>query len=100
MKMSVMEERLTLTTKELKRLKVLELVEAERMTVVDAAQMLGISERQCWRIVARYRQAGAAGLTHGNRGRPSARRLDEAARDEIVKLAEGMCRDYNDQHLT
>lgn len=100
MKMSVMEERLTLTTKELKRLKMLELVEAERMTVVDAAQMLGISERQCWRILARYRQAGAAGLTHGNRGRPSPRRLDEAVRDEIVKLAEGMCRDYNDQHLT
>jgi phage protein U len=42
-----MEKRLTLTTKELKRLKVLEWVEAERMTVADAAQMLGISERQC-----------------------------------------------------
>ena len=95
-----MEERLTLAIKELKRLKVLEWVEAERMTVAEAAQMLGISERQGWRILARYRQAGGAGLVHGNRGRRSPRRLAEAARAEIVTLAQGLCRDYNDQHLT
>jgi transposase len=95
-----MEERLTLTTKELKRLKVLEWVEAERMTVADAAKMLGISQRHCWRVLARYRQEGSAGLVHGNRGRPSPRRLPAAAREEILTLAQGICRDYNDQHLT
>jgi len=62
-----MEERLTLTSKELKRLRALELVEAERMTVTEAARLLGISERQCWRMLARYREQGAAGLVHGNR---------------------------------
>jgi transposase len=98
--MSVMEKRLTLTTKELKRLKVLEWVEAERMTVADAAPMLGISARQCWRILARYRQEGAAGLRHGNRGRRSQRRLPEAAREEILALAQGICLDYDDQRLT
>ena len=95
-----MEERLTLTIKELKRLKVLEWIEAERMTVVDAAKMLGISQRQCWRVLARYRQEGTVGLVHGNRGRPSPRRLPAATREEILTLAHGICRDYNDQHLT
>jgi transposase len=98
--MSVMEERLTLTTKELKRLQVLEWIEAEQMTVVEAAEMLGISERQCWRLLARYRAEGAAGLVHGNRGRPSPQRLAEPVRAQVLTLAEGVCRDYNDQHLS
>jgi len=95
-----MEERLTLSTKELKRLRALELVEVERMTVAEAARLLGISERQCWRMLARYREKGAAGLVHGNRDRPSPRRLPTAAREEILTLAQGICRDYNDQHLS
>jgi len=95
-----MNERLTLTTKELKRLKVLEWIEGEQMTVVQAAEMLGISERQCWRLLARYRAEGAAGLVHRNRGRPSPQRLPAAAREQVLTLAEGICRDYNDQHLT
>jgi transposase len=95
-----MEERLTLTTKELKRLQVLEWIEAEQMTVVEAAEMLGISERQCWRLLARYRAEGAAGLVHGNRGRPSPQRLAEPVRAQVLTLAEGVCRDYNDQHLS
>ena len=28
------------------------------MTVVQAAEMLGVSERQCWRLLARYRASG------------------------------------------
>ena len=95
-----MEERLTLSSKELKRLKVLEMVLAEHLTGAKAAELLGVSERHCWRLVARYRAAGASGLVHGNRGRPSSHRLSDTVRQEVLALAEGACRDYNDQHLT
>jgi transposase len=95
-----MEQRLTLTTKELKRATVLAQVEAEQMTLAEAAQLLGLSERQGWRLLARYRSLGGAGLAHGNRGRPSPRRLLESAREQIVSLAQIRYRDYNDQHLT
>ena len=95
-----MEERLTLTTKELKRLKVLAWIEGEQVTVMQAAELLGVSERQGWRLLARYRAEGAAGLVHRNRGRPAPQRLPEAARAQLLLLAEGICRDYNDQHLT
>lgn len=95
-----MEERLTMTTKELARLRVLELVQAERLTVVEAAGLLQISERHCWRLLANYRRQGAAGLVHGNRGKPSPRRLPETVRQQVLGLAQGPCRDYNDQHLT
>ena len=89
-----------MSTKELKRLKVVELIEAKHVTVAEGATVLGISERQLWRIVSRYRQAGAGGLVHGNRNQPSPRRLNAAVCAEIVALAEGKYRDYNDQHLT
>jgi len=95
-----MEERLTLTTKELKRLKVLAWIEGEQMTVMQAAELLGVSERQGWRLLARYRAEGAAGLVHRNRGRPAPQRLPAATRAQLLTLAEGICRDYNDQHLT
>lgn len=95
-----MKERLTLTNKELKRVKVLEMVLAEQLTVAKAAELLGVSERHGWRLLAGYRQEGPAGLMHGNRGRPSSHRLAEAVRQEVLTLAEGVCRDYNDQHLT
>lgn len=95
-----MEERLTLTKKELKRVKVLEMVLAQQLTVAEAAALLGVSERHGWRLLARYRAVGPAGLVHGNRERPSSHRLPAAVRDEVLTLAEGVCRDYNDQHLT
>jgi transposase len=95
-----MEKRLTLTIKELKRVTVLEWIEEDKTTVRQAAEVLEVSERQCWRLLARYRAEGAAGLVHGNRGLPSPRRLDSTAREQVLLLAEGTCRDYNDQHLT
>jgi transposase len=95
-----MNERLTMTTKELKRVQILEWIEGEHVTVREAAEMLGVSERQCWRLLARYRAEGAAGLVHRNRGRPSSQRLSAGARAQVLTLAEGVCRDYNDQHLT
>ena len=95
-----MEERLTLTTQELKRLKVLAWIAGEQVTVMQAAELWGVSERQSWRLLARYRAEGAAGLVHRNRGRPAPQRLPEAAREQLLTLAAGVCRVYNDQHLT
>jgi hypothetical protein len=42
---------------------------------------------------------GAAGLSHGNRGRPSARRRSDADADRIVELATTEYRGFNDTHL-
>ena len=61
-----MKERLILSKREQKRLVVLNEVETGRMVVREAPEVLGISERQGWRILAAYREEGAAGLAHGN----------------------------------
>ena len=91
-----MRKRVTLTVEEQKRLKVITEIEAGRMTGREAAEMVGLSLRQVRRLIAAYRKEGAAGLAHGNRGRPSPRRTPEEVRRYILKLARGTYHDYND----
>ena len=82
-----MKERLTLSVREQKRLVVLNEVEKGKMVVREAAEVLGISERQGWRLLAAYREEGAAGLAHGNRGRKPVHTLGEEIRRRVVELA-------------
>ena len=60
---------LTLTQKEQARLQVLNGILEGQISVDEAAEVLGVSERHVWRILAEYRKEGAAALAHGNRGR-------------------------------
>ena len=95
-----MEGILTLSKKEQNRLMVLNEVEKGKMVIREAAEMLGISERQGWRILAAYREEGAAGLAHGNRGRKPVHTLGEEIRKEVVELAQEKYQGFNHQHLT
>ena len=69
------------------------------MKAREAAEMLGLSLRQVRRLVAAYREEGAAGLAHGNRGRPSTNKTPEDVQDRILQLARGPYHDYNDTHF-
>jgi transposase len=55
-----MERILTLSKKEQNRLMVLNGVEKGKMVIREAVEILGISERQGWRLLAAYREEGAA----------------------------------------
>ena len=90
----------TLNNKEQKRLLVLNEVLAGRLTGQEAAEMLGLSLRHTRRVIAAYRQRGAAALAHGNRGRSPANKLDDKVAEDIVRLARGEYLDYNDTHFT
>ena len=59
----------TLNQREQARLQVLNSVMEYQLPRAQAAEILGISERQVRRILAAYRRDGAAALVHGNRGR-------------------------------
>jgi transposase len=90
----------TLTMKDEKRLDVIQRVYRSELTVVQAALVLGVSERQCYRVKARVGKAGAKGVVHGNRGRPCKRKIKEKTVKRIVELAQGKYKDFNDHHLT
>jgi hypothetical protein len=90
----------TMTVSEQQRALVLTRVVAGEMAPADAAVSLGCSERQLWRLLARFRAAGPAGLVHRNRGRRSAGRIPDELRGRVLDLAMGRYAGANDTHLT
>lgn len=97
--MSVMKG-LILKHKEQKRLQVLNIVLEGICGVAEASEVIGLSERQVWRLLSGYRKEGAKALTHGNRGRQPANTLPEERREKIIELAKGSYKDVNHTHLT
>lgn len=68
--------------------------------MAEAARLLELSVRHRRRLRRAYRLRGAAALAHGNRGRPSPRRLPDSLRQRIVRLARTTYATVNHQHLT
>ena len=75
---------LSMSDGELRRLEVLRDVDRGGLPVRAAAQLLGRSERQVWRLLKAFRNAGAAGLISKKRGRPSNRRTAAAVRAAVL----------------
>jgi transposase len=90
----------TLTMKDEKRLDVIQRIYRSELTVGQAAMVLGVSERQCYRIKARVKKVGAKGVVHGNRGRPCKRKLKDSTIKRVLALAQGKYLGFNDHHLT
>jgi Homeodomain-like domain len=87
------------------RLKVLHEANNRRITQRQAAEQLGITERQVRRLIARLRVVGDRAVIHGLRGRPSNRRVDpRIERRAVAELTKRECRDfgptYAAEHLT
>jgi len=79
----------TLNMRELDRLKVIQAVVDLGLKPGRAAGRLGLTVRQIERLVIRYRESGAAGLTSRKRDRAGNRRLDE----ELARRALSIIRD-------
>ena len=88
-----------MSQKEQKRLRVISEVESGRWSVKEAAQTLGLSERHVRRLRARASERGAEAFMHGNRGRPSARRLPDDLCQTVVELGGGAYAACNDTHF-
>ena len=97
-----METTITMTPREQRRAWVLTRIDRvlkHELAMSEAAETLGLSERQLWRLRVAFERDGPAGLVHGNRGRPSKRRLDASLRDQVVELRRTTYADVNDTHL-
>ena len=86
--------------KQLQRWHVMKMAEVGKITLKEAGEKLGVSYRQAKRIRRAIRDKGIKGLIHGNRGRPSHRRLSEELRQRVLALARGRYAEFNDTHLT
>ncbi|EBY9840897.1 ISNCY family transposase [Salmonella enterica subsp. enterica serovar Mississippi] len=65
------------TLDEVNRLKIIQDVVDQRLTTLMAAQRLGISDRQCRRLLSRYRESGPLGMANRRRGKPSNNQLPD-----------------------
>ena len=89
-----------LAQKEQARLQVLNSLLAEHVSLDQAATLMGVSARHTRRILAAYREEGAAALAHGNRGLRSTNATPETTRAEVLRLARSRYPDANHSHLS
>jgi transposase len=75
-----------MSEEEVRRAGVLKRVAAGDLKQRQAAELLGISDRQVKRLYARYKEQGAAGLVHGNASRRSNRAKSSKLRNKIIGL--------------
>ena len=92
-------ENVTLTPKEQSRLQVLNSLAAEHMTLDQAAELMGVTSRHTRRILAAYRERGAAALAHGHRGRRPVNATPEALVVDLAHLARTRYAGVNHTHL-
>ena len=93
-------ENVTLTPKEQAKLQVLNSLLTEQITLDQAAELMGVSPRHARRILAAYRENGAAALTHGLRGHRPANAIPDITRSKVVHLAGAIYQGANHTHLT
>src|SRR3970040_3053056 len=93
-------ETLTMSQKEAPRIGLLKALVARRVTGREVALAWDVTVRQVWRLKRRFESAGAEGLLHRSRGRPSLRRLAARLRQRVRQLLTTTYRDFNDCHAT
>lgn len=93
-------ELVPMSQRDLHRYHTLRLVLEHRLTGAAAATAVGLTERHVWWLLARLREEGRPAWVHGNRGRPSGRRLPAATQTQILAFARGPYAGLNTTHLT
>jgi len=92
---------ITLSEKQQRRLQILTRSASGELSISQAAQLLGVTERQACRLLRRLHDEGAASLIHGNCTRAPSNKTLVDTRDRIKTLAGpgGAYHDFNTTHL-
>ena len=90
----------TLNQKEQARISVLNSVLEYQVPIAEAAELLGVSPHHAQRMLAAYRDRGAAALAHGNRGRCPHNATSPVEAAAVVQLATERYEGANHTHLT
>jgi len=91
---------LNLTMQEAERYKVISEIEEGYLKVKEAGEILGVSERQVYRIKARVEREGAGGVIHKSKGKKAPLWLTEKIKDKIDHLYKTKYRGFNLTHMT
>jgi helix-turn-helix protein len=75
-----------LRARDLRRLRVLHQVLEKRLTQVEAAALVGLTDRQVRRLMQRVRREGDRAVVHRRRGQPSNRRVAAGLKAKVLRL--------------
>lgn len=89
-----------MTNREQTRLCIMNGVLERQWAVAEAAQLLGVSERHAWRLLAAYRKEGAAAIAHGNRNRLPSNSTSPEVQAHVIELARERYLGFNHTHFT
>jgi transposase len=88
-----------ITQREIHRYHVLKMVLDGRLTLKEAAELLGVSYRQAKRLKLDAVE-GISGLVHGNRGKEPWNKTSKDVRTQVLALSESTYSNFNDCHFT
>jgi transposase len=91
---------LNLTMQEAERYKVISEVAGGYLKVKEAGEILGLSERQVYRIKARVEKEGAGGVIHKSKGKKAPFWLTERVREKVDHFYKTKYRGFNLTHMT
>ncbi len=78
----------------------LRMVLDNRLSLVDAADKMGVSYRQAKRLRKSFESDGIVGLLHGNQGRTPANKTSDDLRLRVLSLSNERYCQFNDSHFT
>lgn len=81
---------ISMSEKELSRYRFIEEIHVGRMTVEEVAERSDVSPRTVFRWQAAIVAKGMKGLVHGNRGKPSPRRIPAGEASRIIRIVRKM----------
>lgn len=85
---------IVMSARELRRVEVLAQIDDGRLSVAAAAAILGLTRRQVFRLLKRYRDNGASGIRHQARGKVPNNQIHAARRDYLVCLIRDRYADF------
>ena len=91
---------ITLSQRQLQRVRTMSLVEAGKITLKEAAEKIGRSYRQAKRIWKRVKEEGVKGMIHGNSGKPSNHQTPKELQQKVLRLSQRCYGEFNDTHFT
>jgi transposase len=80
------EDMMKLRARDLRRLRVIHHVLEKRLTQVQAAALLGLTDRHVRRLVQGVRREGDRAVVHRRRGQPSNRRLPAGLKTKVLRV--------------
>ena len=91
---------ISMSQKDLNKYDVIKRAIRKEITAGKAGELLYLCVRQIYRLKAAVKEKGPEGLIHGNRGKPSNRRMLEAERRQIANLLRQRYSDFKPTHAS